>query len=83
MATVDCTRLLTDQATFLRGTASLGSTPGPLRTGRSYRSVAMGIDRGCPWMTAGDRCLGHVGGTAGEDECGSGLEAMVTTSAEG
>jgi hypothetical protein len=28
----------------------------------------MGIDRGCPWTTAADRCLGHVGGTAGEDD---------------
>ena len=24
----------------------------------------MSNDRGCPWMTAGDRCVGHVGGTA-------------------
>jgi hypothetical protein len=30
-------------------------------------------------MTAVDRCLGHVGGTAGEDELGSGLTAMVTS----
>jgi hypothetical protein len=28
----------------------------------------MGTNGGCPWMTAVDRCLGHVGGTAGEDE---------------
>jgi hypothetical protein len=38
-----------------------------------------GADRGCPWMTAGYRCLGHVGGTAGEDEPASGLAAMVTS----
>ena len=28
-----------------------------------------------PWMTAVNRCLGHVGGTAGEDELGSGVAA--------
>ena len=27
----------------------------------------MGMNRGCSWMTAGDRCLGHVGGTAGKE----------------
>jgi hypothetical protein len=25
-------------------------------------------DRDCPWDTAGDRCLWHAGGTAGEDD---------------
>ena len=50
-----------------RRTASLGSSLGPLGTGRSYSSERMGINRGCPWMTAADRCVGHVGGTAGED----------------
>jgi hypothetical protein len=30
-------------------------------------------------MTAGYRCLGHVGGAAGEDESDSGLVAMVTS----
>jgi hypothetical protein len=25
-------------------------------------------DRGCPLHTAGDRCLGHVGGTTGEND---------------
>jgi hypothetical protein len=35
---------------------------------RSFSSEGMGTDRGCPWMTAADRCLGHVGGTAGEND---------------
>ena len=34
--------------------------------GRSYSSTGMGMNRGCPWMTAVDRCLGHAGGTPGE-----------------
>jgi hypothetical protein len=34
-------------------------------------------------MTVADRCLGHVGGTAGEDESGSGPAAMVTSSTGG
>jgi hypothetical protein len=38
-----------------------------------------GTDRGYPWMTAVDRCLGHVGGTAGEDELGAGVAAMVSS----
>jgi hypothetical protein len=45
-------------------TASLGSSLEPLRRGGCYRSASMGIDRGCPWVTAADRWLGHVGGTA-------------------
>jgi hypothetical protein len=32
-----------------------------------YSSAGTRTDRGCPWLTAGDRCLGHAGGTAGED----------------
>ena len=48
-------------------TASLGSSLGPLGTGRSYSSAGTGTDRGCPWMTARNRWLGHVGGTAGEN----------------
>jgi len=51
-------------------TASLGSSLGPLGTGRSYSSAGTGTDRGCPWMTARNRWLGHVGGTAGEDGAG-------------
>ena len=43
----------------------------------------MGIDRGCPWMTAADRCLGHVGGTAGEDDAPRSVAATVTSSAKG
>jgi hypothetical protein len=34
-------------------------------------------------MTAVDRCLGHVGGTAGEDEHGSGQAAMAPARPEG
>lgn len=41
-------------------TASLGSTLRPLRTGSSYSSAGMDSVRGCPWMTAADRCLSHV-----------------------
>jgi hypothetical protein len=40
-------------------------------------------NRCCPLMTAADRCLGHVGGTADEDEAGSGLAAMATSSTGG
>jgi hypothetical protein len=42
-----------------------------------------GRDRGCPWMTAVDRCVGHVGGTAGENEsvrCGV---RRISVAAEG
>jgi hypothetical protein len=34
-------------------------------------------------MTAVDRCVGHVGGTGGEDELGSGVAAMVASSGGG
>src|SRR5829696_5075095 len=51
-------------------TASLGSSLGPFGTGRSYSSAGTGTDRGCPWMTARNRWLGHVGGTAAEDGAG-------------
>jgi hypothetical protein len=34
-------------------------------------------------MTAADRCLGHIGGTADEDEAGAGLAAMVNSSTGG
>src|SRR5215204_1057676 len=57
-------------AALARPTASLGSSLGPLGTGRSYSSAGTGTDRGCPWMTARNRWLGHVGGTAGEDGAG-------------
>jgi hypothetical protein len=40
-------------------------------------------NRCCPLMTAADRCLGHIGGTADEDEAGSGQAAMVTSSTGG
>jgi hypothetical protein len=35
------------------------------------------MNRGYPWMTAGDRCLGHLGGTAGEDGAVPSLAAKV------
>ena len=41
------------------------------------------MNRGCPSMTTGDRCVGHVGGTAGEKKPGSGLAATVTSWAGG
>jgi hypothetical protein len=64
-------------------TASLGSTLGQLPMGWSYSSEGMGMNRGCPWMTAADRCVGHVGGTAGEDDVARSSAAMVTSSTEG
>ena len=45
-------------------TASLGSTIRVPSTCRSYSSVGIAPNRGCPWLTAADRCLGHVGGTS-------------------
>jgi len=42
-----------------------------------------GDNRCCPLMTAADRCVGHIGVTADEDEAGSGLAAMVNSSTEG
>ena len=51
-------------------TASLGSTLGPLGTGRSYSSAGYRHRPWCPWITARNRWLGHVGGTAGEDGAG-------------
>jgi hypothetical protein len=51
-----------------RGTASLGSSLGPRRMERSYSSEGTRTDPCCPCMTAVDRCLGHVQGTAGETE---------------
>ena len=58
-------------------TASLGSTLGQLPMGWSYSSEGMGMNRGCPWMTAADRCVGQIRGTAGKGEYGSGLAAMA------
>jgi hypothetical protein len=42
-------------------------------------SEGVGTNRGCPWMTAADRCLGHVGGTAGEDDVARSLSATVAS----
>ena len=41
------------------------------------------IDRGCPLATAVARLLWHVGGTGGEDDRGSEVTAIVTSSPEG
>jgi hypothetical protein len=40
-------------------------------------------DRGCPLRTGLARPMWHASGTAGEDEPGSGLAAMVTNSGDG
>ena len=64
-------------------TASLGSSVEPLRMERSYSSEGTRTDPCCPWITAVDRCLGHVRGTAGEGEHGSGPGGDGTTSAAG
>jgi hypothetical protein len=61
----------------------LGKLPRTALYGRAYSSAGMSIDRGCPWMTATNRCLGHVGGTAGENELGAACVAMVTSLARG
>jgi hypothetical protein len=57
--------------------------PSDALDGRSYSSEGMDTDRCCPWMTAVDRCVGHVGGTAGEDDRTGSLAATVTSSAGG
>ena len=64
-------------------TASLGSSLGPPRVERSYSSEGTRTDRCWPLLTAVDRCLGHVRGTAGEGEHGSGLAAMAPARREG
>jgi hypothetical protein len=50
---------------------------------RWRRSGTRSTDRCCPWGTVGCRGYEHAEGTAGEDEVGSGLAAMVTTQREG
>jgi hypothetical protein len=47
---------------------------------RPYSSEGLGSGRGCPWVTAPDRCFGHVQGTAGEDEADADVTAMATSS---
>ena len=42
----------------------------------------MGMNRDCPWMTARIRCLGHVRGTAGEENEAPSVAATVTGSTE-
>ena len=64
-----------------RATASLGSTLGPLGTGRSYSWEGLRIARGCPWMTAADRCFGHLWGMASEDTAALGVAGTVTSAA--
>jgi hypothetical protein len=41
------------------------------------------MNRGCPLMTADDRCVGHVGGTAGKGDLAQSLPAMLTSSSGG
>jgi hypothetical protein len=55
------------------------------RSGRAETTArrATRTDRCCPWMTVVDRCLGHVGGSAGEDELGAGVAAMGSSSTGG
>jgi hypothetical protein len=60
-----------------RQTASLGSTLGALCTGRCRSLEGTRTDRGCPCVTAVGRCLGHVGGTAGEDGAAGSLAVMA------
>jgi hypothetical protein len=50
---------------------------------RSYRSEGTRTDLCYPWMTAADRCLGYVGGMAGEDQPRSSVAATVTSSTGG
>jgi hypothetical protein len=61
----------------------LGKLPPTALDGLIYSSESMGIDRGCPWMTAVDRCLGHGGGTAGEDDAAQSLAVMAPARPEG
>jgi hypothetical protein len=42
-------------------------------------SACLTTDRCCPWGAVRDRCYGHVEGTAGEDQAGSGVTATVTS----
>jgi hypothetical protein len=63
-------------------TASLGSSVALLAIRRWRRSATSPVDRCCPLVTAVDRCLGHVGGTAGEDKCSSEAAAMASARAQ-
>ena len=54
-------------AAELRGHRELGKLPRTAPNGPIYSSEGTYSDRGYPWMTAVDRCLGHVGGTADEE----------------
>ena len=61
----------------------LGKLPPTALDGLIYSSEGTYSDRGYPWMTAVDRCLGHVGGTAGEDDAGWSLAATAPARPEG
>jgi hypothetical protein len=61
----------------------LGKHPPTSLMGRCSRSAGVGNDRCWPWVTAPNRCLGHVGGTAGEDDGARSLSAMVTSLTRG
>jgi hypothetical protein len=58
-------------------TASLGSTVALLAVRRCRRPATSPVDRYWPLVTAVDRCLGHVGGTAGEGQRSSEAAAMA------
>ena len=53
----------------------LGKLPRTLPIERSYSSERIRTDRGCPWLTAADRCVGHIRGTA------AGLAAAIPVAA--
>jgi hypothetical protein len=41
------------------------------------------MNRGCPWVTAGNRYVGHVGGTAGEDDLARSLTVPLPARPKG
>jgi hypothetical protein len=51
--------------------------------GRSPAQRSSPSNRECPLDTAGDRCLWHVGGTAGENDDGPRLAATAPSSTGG
>ena len=61
----------------------LGKHPRTAPMDCSYSSAAVATDCCCPLVTAADRCVGHVEGTAGEDEPRFSRGPMVTRSTEG
>jgi hypothetical protein len=65
------------------GTAHEAGGAGDDRRDRVAAGTRSVVDPGeacCPWVTVNDRCYGHAEGTAGEDQAGSGLAAMASSS---